>query len=138
MIPVHAVLLSVEQQKIQKHKKTAPLLCFGRRACGFFRWFLEVVLFTISSTACVKRAIRGLGVPFVGNDKNKASNSHHNPLSLSLLSLSSEGGRRKRRVMIQPTGGRKETKDAREKGFLLALLLFFSFLLTQHQNFLRT
>jgi hypothetical protein len=56
---VHAVLLSVEKQKIQQ-RAFLPEKTLWR--------FLEVVPFL------GKRAIRGLGVPFVGNDKNKASN----------------------------------------------------------------
>jgi hypothetical protein len=35
----------------------------------FFLWFLEV-----ATKSNFFEAIRGLGVPFVGNDKNKASN----------------------------------------------------------------
>ena len=93
---------TTKNSKTQENRASA---LFWAAGVWFFRWFLEVVLFTISYTVCVKRAIRGLGVPFVGNDKNKASNSHHNPLSLSLLSLSSEGGRRKKKGHDTTNGG---------------------------------
>jgi len=100
---------TTKNSKTQENRASA---LFWAAGVWFFRWFLEVVLFTISYTVCVKRAIRGLGVPFVGNDKNKASNSHHNPLSLSLLSLSLErGGKKKKKGHDTTNGGQKREKS---------------------------
>jgi hypothetical protein len=58
---VHAVLLSVEKQQRTKRGSHIPFFQVSRSCWG-------------ASFFCCASAIRGLGVPFVGNDKNKASN----------------------------------------------------------------
>lgn len=83
--------------------------------------------------------IRGLGVPFVGNDKNKASNHTTNPLSLPLPSLThssvtrrKERERGEERGLYDTTNGEKQRTKWGGKRETLSLFPLFVFLFSSN------